>query len=58
MDSQERRTPGIKSLNTSLRDRGVQVEKVGGKVYVFRYYVEASIEEEVKDWLKNKKGSS
>lgn len=58
MDSQERRTPGIKSLNTQLRERGIKVEKIGGKVWVFRYFIEAGIEAEVKDWLRNLKGSS
>ena len=54
MDVQERRTPGIKSITTQLRDRGSRVEKVGGKVYLYQYYINDNIAEEVKEWSKKR----
>jgi putative DNA primase/helicase len=58
MDSQERRTPGIKSLNTQLRDRGCRIDKIGGKVWMFQYFVDPYIAADAADWQSKKKGSS
>lgn len=52
MDNKERRTPGIKSVNTSFRDRGHVVDKAGGKTWLYRFVVNPLIETEVEEWLK------
>jgi putative DNA primase/helicase len=52
MDNKERRTPGIKSVNTSFRDRGYIVDKAGGKTWLYRFVLNPAIENEVEEWLK------
>ena len=52
MDAQERRTPGIKSVNTQIRDRGHTVEQSGGKTWLYRFSANPLIEDDVADWLK------
>ena len=56
MDSQERRIPGLKSMNSQMRDRGCTVDKKGGKVWLYHYILDPTIEIETKDWLLKKKG--
>jgi len=52
MDAQERRTPGIRSVTTSLRDRGLTVDKIGGKVYLLHAIIDDNIADEVHTWLR------
>lgn len=52
MDSREQRVPGIKSVNTQIRDRGHQVEKSGGKTWLYRHTINPLIESDLDEWLK------
>lgn len=52
MDSREQRTPGIKSINTQIRERGHLLDKVGGQLWLYRHTVNTEIEDALDEWLK------
>lgn len=52
MDSQERRVPGIRSVTSQLRDRGLTVDKIGGKVWLLNAIIDDDIFDEVRAWKR------
>jgi putative DNA primase/helicase len=56
MDIKESRVPGIKAINTAIRERGHLVDKTGGKTWLYRHIVNGEIEGDVDDFLKKKRG--
>lgn len=52
MDVEQRRTPGTKSVNGQMRDRGHLVEKIGGINWLYRFLIKGDIDDEVDAWLK------
>lgn len=52
MDNREKMVPGIKNVNTQIRERGHMVEKRGGITHLYRHSLNPDIEAEVDAWLK------
>jgi len=58
MDAQERRTPGIKSMTTQLRERSISVDKKNGQSVVQKYFINDDLADEIKEWNRKKRGLS
>lgn len=58
MDSKERRTPTKKSINTSLRERGLIVEATGGKTWVYGVTINEDIVEDVDFFIQKRDSKS
>lgn len=54
MDGREQRVPSMKGINAAIRERGIKVEKQGGKTWIFGHTLSISIEEDVDEWLKKR----
>lgn len=52
MDGREQRIPSMKGINSAFRDRGVLMEKSGGKTWIYGHTVSLAVEDEVDEWLK------
>jgi putative DNA primase/helicase len=47
MDGTDRRRPSMKTINTTLRDRGFRVEQAGGRTWIYQHYINLEIMDEV-----------
>lgn len=52
MDARDGRTPSMKSINAALRDRGLSVEKSGGKTWIYRTTIDIGIVLEVENFIR------
>jgi putative DNA primase/helicase len=51
MDGSDRRRPSMKTINTTLRDRGFRVEPSGGRTWIYQQSINLEILEEVKSFV-------
>ena len=58
MDSKERRVPGIKNINTQLRERGHTVQKHGGRFWLYRFTIKLTIQKEMEETAQKKRGKT
>lgn len=51
-DSRENRTPSMKGVNKTLKERGHRVENVGGKTWIYRFMINTFVESDIDDFIK------
>jgi len=57
-DGRENRTPGMKSINDELRERGYKVESKGGKTWIFDHVIHPDCADDVADFRAKRGGNS
>jgi len=53
MDSREQRTPGMKSVNSAIREMGFTVEKKSGKTWIYNHKIKLDVCHDVAEYVKN-----